>query len=346
MMKRILVLAATVALALGPDLGLAQEVHRLSGGNVAVYNLAGAMRVVQGQGSDVVVRLTRGGQDAELLQVRLGEVRGRRALTVLYPDDEVVYPELGRGSRSTLRVDDEGVFGTGRGRRVTVRGFGDGLEAWADMVVEVPRGTELAVHLAVGETEVEGVDGRLIVDTGSGSVRARDVAGSLNVDTGSGQVDVLRAQGPVRVDTGSGSVRLREIRGDRVLVDTGSGGVVGSAIEADELEVDTGSGSIELQEVTATDVLLDTGSGSVEIALTRDIRRLIVDTGSGSVTVRAPESLGAEVEIETGSGGIDVEFPLRMRTARRDLVIGTIGDGQGQITIDTGSGGVRLLQGS
>lgn len=343
-MKKILTFAAAVALAAAPSVGAGQEVHRLSGRDVAVYNLAGHARLVPGQGPDVVVRVTRGGADAGRLEVQIGEVRGRETLRVIYPDDAVIYPEMGRGSNSTVRVDDSGIFGNG-GERVSVRGSGRGLEAWADMVVEVPAGTELAFHLAAGDTEVEGVDALLTVDTGSGAVRARDVSGSLEVDTGSGEVDVLRATGPVRVDTGSGSVRVREIRGDALRVDTGSGSVVGSGIEADEVSVDTGSGSIELDDVTATDVILDTGSGSVEISLTRDVRRLDVDTGSGSVTIRAPESLGAEVEIETGSGGIDVELPVEIRTVRRDLLVGTIGDGRGQIRIDTGSGGVRLLRG-
>jgi lia operon protein LiaG len=93
-------------------------------------------------------------------------------------------------------------------------------------------------------------------------------------------------------------------------------------------------------------VVLDTGSGSVDLELLTDIDRLEVDTGSGSVTIRAPEDLGASVEIETGSGGIDLDFPLEVRSVRRDRVEGRIGDGRGRIEIDTGSGGVRLLRGS
>ncbi len=90
--------------------------------------------------------------------------------------------------------------------------------------------------------------------------------------------------------------------------------------------------------------MLDTGSGSIEIELLTDVDRLEVDTGSGSITVYAPADLGAEVEIETGSGGIDLDFPVEVRTVRRDHVVGTIGDGRGEINVDTGSGSVRLLR--
>jgi hypothetical protein len=60
--------------------------------------------------------------------------------------------------------------------------------------------------------------------------------------------------------------------------------------------------------------------------------------------VRAPEGLDAEIEIETGSGGIDVDFPVQVRSVRRDHMVGRIGEGGGRIRIDTGSGSIRLIR--
>jgi hypothetical protein len=54
--------------------------------------------------------------------------------------------------------------------------------------------------------------------------------------------------------------------------------------------------------------------------------------------------LSAQVEIETGSGGIDLGFPVQVRKLESDHVTGTIGDGRGRLRIDTGSGGVRLIK--
>lgn len=334
-----LVALALAVVAVGAE---AQETHRVGGRDVAVYNLAGRARVVAGSGADVVVRVTRGGADAERLEVEVGEIDGRSTLRVIYPDDRIVYPGMGRGSRNTTRVRADGTFGGGD--RVEIRGSGSGLEAWADLVVEVPAGREFALHLVVGEVEVEGVSGDVTIDTGSGSVDARDVNGSLVVDTGSGSATVRGVRGNLRVDTGSGSVTVTDVSGDAIDIDTGSGGVRGGGLTSSSLRVDTGSGSIDLDEVTAPRVVLDTGSGSVDLVLLADVEVLDVDTGSGSVTIRAPENLGAEVEIETGSGGIDLDFPVQVRSMRRDEVHGTLGDGQGRIRIDTGSGGVRLIR--
>ncbi len=64
------------------------------------------------------------------------------------------------------------------------------------------------------------------------------------------------------------------------------------------------------------------------------------------MTLTVPASFGARVQIETGSGEIDLDFPVTMRRWERDQVVGTIGDGSGRLVIDTGSGSVRLRKGS
>jgi hypothetical protein len=337
--------AALAALVVALPAG-AQEVHRLSGTDVAVYNLAGRTSVVRGAGSDVVVRVTRGGSDAADLKVETGAVGGRQTLRIVYPGDQIVYPEMGRGSNTQVRVRDDGTFwDEGRGgNTVGIRGSGRGTEAWADLVIEVPSGKDVAVNVAAGGMEARGVQSDLSLHTGSGSVDASDITGDLSVDTGSGSATVSGVRGDLSVDTGSGSVTVREVDGDDVTIDTGSGVVTGGGVRARSVSVDTGSGSIELDGVSAPEVSLDTGSGSVDVVLLRDVDNLEVDTGSGSVTIRAPEDLGGMVNLDTGSGGIDMDFAVQVRSVRRDHVQGTLGDGRGTIHIETGSGGIRLLK--
>ena len=324
-----------------------QEVQSLAGQDVAVYTLTGRVQVVRGSGADVVVRITRGGADASQLQVETGQIDGRSTLRVVFPDDEIVYPEMGRGSNTQMSVRADGTFGDGNGRsgsRVRIRGSGSGLEAWADLVVEVPAGRTFAAYLGVGEMEATGVSGDIRLETGSGSVTANDITGSLDVDTGSGGITVSRVSGNLHVDTGSGRVDVTDVAGEDVELDTGSGRVRVSGVETSRFVVDTGSGSVSLEAISAPTVLVDTGSGAVEIELLVDVGQLDIDTGSGSVTVRAPDDLGAMVEIDTGSGGIDLDFPLEVTSVRRDRVQGRLGDGQGTIRIDTGSGSIRILR--
>ena len=340
-MKR---MAWVVAALVGAPVG-GQEVVRVSGNDVAIYNLAGRVEIMRGGGPEVVVRIGRGGRDSASLRVETGDVGGRPTLRVIFPDDEIVYPEMGRGSNTTVSVRDDGTFGDGggsRGDRVRIRGSGTGLEAWADLLIEVPAGRTVSAYLAVGAMDASGVAGNLRLDTGSGRVTASDITGALDIDTGSGSVTVSGVDGGLNLDTGSGTVDVSDVRGEEVRIDTGSGRIGVTGVEAGVFRVDTGSGSVELARISSTDVVVDTGSGRVEIELLTDVERLVVDTGSGGITVRAPADLGAMVEIDTGSGGIDLDFPLEVSSVRRDRVRGRLGDGQGTIRIDTGSGAVRI----
>lgn len=325
----------------------AQDSYRLDGPQVAIYNLAGEVEVVPGSGTQVVVTVTAGGADASRLSVEVGEIRGRTTLRVIYPDDRIVYQREGGGRyQASVRVRDDGTFGGGMGGdQVQVRSGGSGLEAHADLRVQVPAGISVSVHNAVGAAQATGIRGDLVLAVNSGPIRASDITGNVELDTGSGSIRAQRIRGALEVDTGSGSVDLTDVEGDHVLVDTGSGGVEGRGIRTRRLEVDTGSGGVELMEVSAPEVTVDTGSGSVEIDLTERVETLEVDTGSGSVTARFRGGVDAEIEVDTGSGGIDVDFPVEVQTMRRNYFRGRAGNGAGRIFIDTGSGSVTLTGG-
>jgi lia operon protein LiaG len=354
-MTRILVRRAAVASALafavlsGPGAADAQqaEQYRLRGEQVAIYNLAGETRVEAGSGSEVVVEVTRGGSDARRLDLQTGRVRGQEALRVRAPGDRVVYPRLGRGSRTQIRVRDDGTFGRGSsgGRRVTIAGSGNGLEAFADLQVRVPAGQRIAIHQGTGRVWISNVDGELRVEGSSTTVEAERTRGSLVVDVGSGRVRVQQAEGLVDVDTGSGSVELSGIRASRLRVDTGSGGVSGRAIDAAEMNVDVGSGSVRLADVRVGQAVIDTGSGGVQLGLGSAVRSLRIGTGSGGVTLTVPPTFGAAFEIRTGSGGINIDLPTESMNRSRSSLSARTGDGEGRVRISTGSGGVRVREG-
>jgi len=342
---------AAAAAVLAAGTAHAQERYTLDGSQVAVYNLAGRVRVEAGGGSDVVVELTRGGQDARELSIRRGESNGFRNLAVVSPGDRVVYAPMGRWSNTNVDVRDDGTFGgdqrlLGRGHRVEIRGSGGGTRAWADVRVLVPAGRTVAIHQAVGRVDVSNVRGDLRVKGYASAIRATGVRGPVNLDTGSGGIEVTDADGEnVRLDTGSGGVRVTNVRAACWgVIDTGSGGVQGSGVAAGRLHVDVGSGGVRLDGVDASNVDIDTGSGSVNLRLRSDAEYVKIDTGSGGVVLGLPSVFGAEADIDTGSGGIHVDVPSTVRRSSRDHFTGTFGDGRGRLIIDTGSGGVQVVR--
>lgn len=320
-------------LSLVPVTVAAQRQVSLTGESVAVYNLAGEITVVAGSGSAVRVDVTPGGADGAKLVVKEASVRGRNALIVQYPGDRVVYHAAGWSGSSQIYVQADGSFGDyGRDdrkrdrREVRIASSGQGLEAHANLRITVPEGRSVGVFLGVGRITATNIKGSLRLDTSNGDVEATSIAGDLDIDTGSGDVRVTGANGnQIRIDTGSGSVEA-------------------TGLTAADLSVDTGSGSVTLGKVTAGRVSIDTGSGSVELDLMGAPKGLDIDTGSGNVTVRVPASAGAQLAIETGSGNIETDFPVSVRRTGDDELTGTIGDGAGTYTIETGSGNVRLLK--
>jgi hypothetical protein len=343
-------LTLTAALALLPALAgpAAALTYTLSGDNVSVWSPAGAVRVVAATGNQVEVEVTLGGPDASELQVSTDAIGGHSALRVLYPGNTITYPAMGRGSSSRTSIRSDGTWGGPRNewsgsRRITVKGSEGGTEAWADLVVKVPKGRKVSVYNIAGKGAIQGVDGKLSFDSGSGSASASNCKGQLSIDVGSGRVTVDQFTGELNVDTGSGSIDVNGIRGPSARLDTGSGRISGSNLVVDDLLVDTGSGSVDLSGLDTKHGRVDTGSGGVEVGLLTSAPDLTIDTGSGSVRISVPQNFSARLHIETGSGGIRSELPVTIDDKEHGLLRGTIGSGSGRLKVDTGSGGVSLL---
>jgi lia operon protein LiaG len=330
----------------------AQTEHRtLSGDRVAIYNLAGHLRVQATAGSQVTIDVTRGGRDAAQLKIATGDVRGSQSLRIVYPGDRVVYPDLRSRSRTQLRVSDDGTFDDRDGGRdwlgrdrVEIRDSGTGLEAHADLVVGVPKGQPLTIHWGVGDATVSNIDGDLRLSVAAASVHTEHTRGRLDLDTGSGAVTVTDAQGDVVLDTGSGSVTVAGVRGDHLDMDTGSGQTQVDDVDVKSLKADVGSGGLTMGRLKAARVNVDIGSGGLSLDLLSVVEDLAIDAGSGGVTVRLPAAQGADIDIETGSGGIDSDFAVQTRHIERNHLRGQIGDGRGRIKIESGSGRVRLVK--
>jgi lia operon protein LiaG len=113
--------------------------------------------------------------------------------------------------------------------------------------------------------------------------------------------------------------------------------------KAGTVNVETGSGDIDATASSGDDLSFETGSGNVDVGLVGTFSSLTIQTGSGDVTLRVPPTVGAQVDLGTGSGDIDLGgLTLQVRRIERDHVTGTLGDGKGRLSVETGSGNVRL----
>lgn len=341
---------ATVACVSATETAGAQTERRtLSGNAVSVFNLVGAVTVEPGTGSDVVVEASLRGIDARRLRLDVVSEGPGQSLRVIFPEDDLVYPELGRNSRSEFTLDRDGRWDRGRDgfwprpRRIRVSGGGRGTEAWADLKIFVPAGKRVDVNVGVGFVNSRGVNGDLTIDVASARVRVDGHTGTLRLDTGSGSAEARDIKGDeLRVDVGSGHVTVLGAEVQRMTLESGSGSVEVDRATAQEITVDVGSGGLRVSRATADRMRLETGSGSVNVELTNSPRALDVESGSGGVTLLLPAALDAEIDISTGSGGIDSDFPVAVNRMERHRLRGVVGKGTGRIRVETGSGSVRL----
>lgn len=350
-------LPLVAALALGPLTqrpALASERFAFKDDNVRVWNLAGRTLIEPGTGSEVVVLLDRGGADAAKLRIATEPLAGKPTLRVLYGSNRVVYRDesMPHGNMNNVQMRDDGTWGgessmgswwKNSGRRVTVSGRGSGLEAHADLRVQVPKGRQVSVYTVCGIARIANVDGRILFDGGSTDVTVNSCGGELSVDIGSGSVKIEKFDGDLHVDTGSGSVKLTDVAGARLHVDTGSGAVMGSQLAMRDILVDTGSGEVSLADVHASILKVDTGSGGVSLGLLSSRCDLDIDTGAGDVRIQVPPTFAAEVHIETGPGDIRSDLPMTVLAKDSDLLRARIGSGGARLHVDTGAGSVRLL---
>jgi DUF4097 and DUF4098 domain-containing protein YvlB len=191
-----------------------------------------------------------------------------------------------------------------------------------ELEVTTPAGTRLELLTGSGQVTVQGLQGGTDAHTGSGTIDATDLGGSVKLDTGSGSVSGRGLGGDVEVDTGSGAIRLERVGGDAD-AHTGSGGIdVAEAVG--NVRLDTGSGQISYQGTPQGDCRFETGSGGIILAL--------------------PGDLNMELDLETGSGHVSVDYEVAGQVSRQQ-VKGVVGDGsRGSIRAHTGSGHIELVR--
>jgi hypothetical protein len=194
--------------------------------------------------------------------------------------------------------------------------------------------------------------------TGSGSHRIDGVAGDVEVSSGSGSVSVRRSGGRVRASTGSGAISAEDV-GGAFEASTGSGGIDGAGIKG-SISARTSSGHIEVTQTGSGDVEASSSSGSVRLRgvqggvrasttsgslaiegqLARDWR---LSSSSGHVTVNVPASQGFELDANSGSGRIDVDFPITVSgTIGKHALRGAARGGGPLLHVRTSSGGISI----
>jgi len=207
---------------------------------------------------------------------------------------------------------------------------------------------------AVGDApnlRIDNFAGNVIVRTGqSDAIRVAVTKKALRQDDLSRiEVDVSEQGGGLVIKTRAPS-SLRNVSvdfeitappGTRLGADTGAGNVDIDGITS-ELDIHSGAGDLEVRGA-ASCAKMDTGAGSIRYEGTPQ-GECRFETGAGNITLALPAGLNVQVDLETGTGDIDVEFAVDGQVTRRE-VQGVIGSGaQGTIYAHTGAGNIDVVR--
>ena len=206
--------------------------------------------------------------------------------------------------------------------------------------VVVPANTRVRAHSGSGNASVDGTQGPLEVESGSGGLKITDIGDTVRASTGSGNIDISSVKGNVHAKTGSGSIRAMGV-GGAFEGATGSGNIALDQTAAGAVRAETGSGGIDLRSVRGS-LEARTGSGGIR-ADGDPTGSWNVHTGSGTVNLRFPQDASFDLNARTTSGSVSVNHPLTVQgTIGKKEVHGKVRSGGVPVEVETGSGNIDI----
>ncbi len=192
----------------------------------------------------------------------------------------------------------------------------DGLLGWlrpqrhsATIAVTVPKDCPLQLGVVNATALISGMAARASIKSVSGGITMDGVIGSLDANTVSGDLEAQDVNGEVVFRTVSGDLTL-------------AGGSLG------RLDARTVNGKI---------------TADVELATAASVRAATV---AGDVAVRLPAAANASVDLRSASGRVESAFDGLTSSSKPGSagLEGTLGTGDGRLSVSTVSGAVTLLR--
>jgi DUF4097 and DUF4098 domain-containing protein YvlB len=204
----------------------------------------------------------------------------------------------------------------------------------------VPPDTQLNSHTGSGDQNVEGLRKTLEIESGSGTLKISDIGDAVRAETGSGGIEIDRVKGNVRAKAGSGTIRATDIAGAFEGY-TGSGHITLEQSAAGSVRADTGSGGMELHGLHGS---LDARAGSGTItAEGNPTGAWSAHTGSGNIHLKLASDAAFDLDAHTSSGSITVSQPVTVQgSIGRKELRGKVRGGGVPVEVETGSGNIEI----
>jgi hypothetical protein len=206
--------------------------------------------------------------------------------------------------------------------------------------IVLPAGSNVIATTGSGSQRIEAVSGSVESRAGSGSLTLKDVGGGLRASTGSGSITVDGVRGALHASAGSGSIRGTGIAG-AITAKTSSGDIDIEQAGSGQVDVSSGSGTVHVRGVRgALQASTSSGGLNVEGELSNDWR---LSASSGSIRINLPSNQAFDLDATTGSGSINVDFPVTISgSVSRRSFKGSARGGGPLLHVRTSSGRISI----
>jgi DUF4097 and DUF4098 domain-containing protein YvlB len=206
--------------------------------------------------------------------------------------------------------------------------------------VTLPAASRVRSESGSGNVSIDGVNGYVKMNSGSGNITAKHLGDELRISTGSGDIRIDTAKGPVRVNAGSGTIEASGI-GGAFYSETGSGDITLRQDAPGMVTAKTGSGNVRLRNVNGG---LEAHSGSGDIEIDGQAKKdWTVESGSGNIDLKLPSNAAFSVDARASSGSVAVNHPITMQgTLKKNHIQGRVGEGGPMLNLQSGSGEIRV----
>jgi DUF4097 and DUF4098 domain-containing protein YvlB len=262
-------------------------------------------------------------------RIDVSNIRGQVTVSGWDKSEVAITGTLGEGAKG-LTVE-------GSGDHLTIKVQPPNKEGWfswgaeshmGDTVLDlkVPRNAEMKIEVVSADVALSGVAGRALNVNGvSGKLRLDTDAKEVEVDSVSGNIDLTGKAERGHLETVSGNVRARGL-GGQVKFETVSGDVDAENGNYREISAGTVSGDINLRGKPAKDARVD------------------VETMSGDVHLYLPADISAQLRASTFSGSIRSDFGSVKEEDHGpgSSLDATIGGSDSRVTLKTFSGDIEI----
>jgi hypothetical protein len=189
-----------------------------------------------------------------------------------------------------------------------------------------------------GNLELDNLSGHVTGRTSGGNITLTNSKDDIDLITSGGNIDAEKCKGDIKLTTSGGSVSLHHLSGTIKGVTSG-GSVMGDEIEG-ELSAHTSGGNVHMDNLSCS-IETSTSGGNISVSMKSFGKYVRITNSSGNIDLEVPKGNGMNLDLHGDKINTGVLTNFSGDKDEHNLT-GTVNGGGVPVTIDAGSGRIKL----